>query len=180
MGIGILVVDMINDFVTGKLGIKRAKGIIPNIRRLLEFARLRGIPVVYACDCHLRDDAELKLWGLHAMAGTEGAEAVPELSPREGDLLVKKNRYSPFFGTDLDRLLQDLKVTKLVLVGVSTDICIQNTAADAFYRGYEIVVPKDCVEAFTEEGHKRAIEYMEKVYGAQITTSDELIKTLEA
>ncbi|MEM2908387.1 MAG: isochorismatase family cysteine hydrolase [Candidatus Hadarchaeales archaeon] len=178
MGIAIIVVDMINDFVTGELGISRAKDIIPNIKKLLDFARAKGVPIIYACDSHSRDDAEVKLWGPHAIAGSKGAEIVEELKPREGDVLVKKSKYSPFFGTDLDRLLRDLGVTELVLVGVSTDICILHTAADAFYRGYGIFVPSDCVEAFTREDHERALEYMRRVYGAKIVSSDELIRSL--
>jgi nicotinamidase-related amidase len=176
--IGIIVVDMINDFVTGELAISRAKDIIPNIRRLLDLARAKGIPILYACDSHSRDDPEVRLWGPHAIAGSRGAEVVEELEPREGDLLVKKTRYSPFFGTDLDRLIRELGITELVLVGVSTDICILHTAADAFYRGYGIIVPSDCVGAFTREDHERALEYMKRVYGARVVGSDELIKSL--
>ncbi|MDI6820154.1 MAG: isochorismatase family cysteine hydrolase [Candidatus Hodarchaeaceae archaeon] len=178
MGVAVLVIDMINDFVSGMLKSSRAKGVVPNIQKLLEFARSRKIPVVYTCDSHQSTDAEFELWGPHAIAGSRGAEVVSELKPKKGDHIVKKGKYSAFFGTDLDQLLRDLDVTRLVLVGVSTDVCVQNTAADAFYRGYEIVVPRDCVDAFTEEGHRRALEYMGKVYGAKVTTSDELIKNL--
>lgn len=177
MKVAVLVIDMINDFVSGMLKSRRAEKVVPNIQRLLEFARSRKIPVIYACDSHSGADAEFELWGPHAIAGSRGAEVVSELKPRKGDHVVKKSRYSAFFGTDLDRLLQGLDIARLVLVGISTDICVQNTAADAFYRGYEIMVPRDCVDAFTEEGHKRSLEYMEKVYGAKVTTSDELIKT---
>lgn len=176
--VAVLVVDMINDFVSGMLKSRRAREVVPNIQKLLEFARSRKIPVIYACDSHPDADAEFGLWGPHAIAGSSGAEVISELKPKEGDRIVKKGKYSAFFDTDLDQLLRDLDVTRLVLVGVSTDVCVQNTAADAFYREYEIVVPRDCVDAFTEEGHKRALEYMEKVYGAKVTTSDELIKNL--
>jgi len=178
--VAVLVIDMINDFVSGMLKSRRAREVVPNIQKLLESARSRKIPVIYACDSHSDADVEFELWGPHAIAGSKGAEVVPELKPKKSDHIVKKGRYSAFFGTDLDQLLRGLDVAKLVLVGISTDVCVQNTAADAFYRGYEIVVPRDCVDAFTEERHRRALEYVGKVYGAKVTTSDELIKALGA
>lgn len=178
MKVAVLVIDMINDFVTGKLKLERGRKIIPTTRKLLDFARSKGIPVVYANDSHLSDDPELKLWGPHAIAGTKGAQVVPELKPKKGDYILGKRSYSAFFGTKLDELLRGIGVTKLLLVGVSTDICIQNTAADAFFRGYEVIVPSDCVEAFSEEEHERALKYIEKVYGAKMTTSDEFMRSL--
>ncbi|MGQ9461407.1 MAG: cysteine hydrolase family protein, partial [Candidatus Bathyarchaeaceae archaeon] len=76
----------------------------------------------------------------------------------------------------LDLLLRELKVDTLVLVGLVTNVCIQNTAADAFFRGYKIIVPEDCVEAISEEAQKSGIEYMKTIYGCKITNVDELIK----
>jgi len=55
-------------------------------------------------------------------------------------------------------------------------VCIQNTAADAFFRGYRVIVPEDCVEAVNEEVQKSAIEYMKTIYGCKITNVDELMK----
>jgi len=88
-----------------------------------------------------------------------------------------KRKYSAFQGTDLDMLLRELKVDTLVLAGVVTDICIQHTAADAFYRGYKIIVPKDCVEAVDAPTQKAAIKFLIKAYGTNVTTSKELMKT---
>jgi nicotinamidase-related amidase len=173
----VLVVDMINDFVTGKLRLERAEKIIPTIRRLLDFARSKGIPIIYINDSHPTDDREFKLWGPHAIAGTEGAQIIPELKPKGGDRILKKSSYSAFFDTELNDLLQRLKATKLLLTGVSTDVCIQNTAADAFFRGYEIIVLSNCVGAFNEEVHRRALEYIERVYGGRVITSDEFMKS---
>ncbi len=169
MKTAVLVIDMINDFVTGKLGSERAQRIVPAVKKLIEFARSKGIPVIYVCDSHISGiDIEFSLWGSHAVAGTEGAEIVPELEPKDGDYVLKKRRYSAFFGTDLDILLRELGVDRLVLSGLVTDICIQHTAADAFFRGYKIVVIKDCVNAVSEEANRAALEYMKKVYDAKI------------
>ncbi len=175
----LLVIDMLRDFIEGKLSSPRFRRVIPCIERLLEVARGRGVPVVYVCDSHVPGvDRELELWGPHAVRGTRGAEVIDELKPREGDYIVLKRRYSGFFQTDLDLLLRELGVDTVILTGVSTDVCVLHTAADAFFRGYRVVVVEDCVEAFTEEGHRWALDYMKRVYGAKIVRSEEIEKIL--
>ena len=178
MKMAILVIDVLNDFVKpgGPLRVERAERIIPKLKALLEWAREKGVPVIYACDAHRKGvDAELALWGDHAIEGTWGAQVVDELKPRDGDFVVKKRRYSAFFGTDLDLLLRELGVRKLILTGLVTNVCVQHTAADAFFRGYELVVVRDCCEALSAEDHERALDYMRSVYGAEIRTSEELM-----
>lgn len=177
MKTAVIVVDMINDFVTGALKCERAQRIIPNIQRLLDFARKKGMPVIYTNDTHLPGiDREFELWPAHALVGTKGAEVIDELKPEQEDYVLQKRRYSAFFGTHLDLLLRELRVDTLVLVGLVTNVCIQNTAADAFFRGYRVIVPEDCVEAPTEEAQKSAIEYMKTIYGCKITSVDELVR----
>lgn len=178
MKLAVVVIDMLNDFVGGKLGFERAKAIVPNIRRLIDSAHERSIPVIYICDAHSPEDPELKLWGEHAMAGSEGAQVVPELRPTKGDSVLEKHTYNIFYNTDLDELLRGMGVKRLVLTGVVTEICVQNSAAGAFLRGYEIVVPEDCVASPDEDVHRASLEYMKRVYGARITTSKELIESV--
>jgi nicotinamidase-related amidase len=173
----VIVVDMINDFVTGALKNERASRIIPNIQRLLDFARKKELPVIYTNDTHLPGiDEEFEVWPQHALVGSRGAEVIGELKPMEEDYVIQKRRYSAFFGTYLDLLLRELKVDTLVLVGLVTNVCIQNTAADAFFRGYRVMVPEDCVESVDEEAHKAGIEYMKTIYGCKITNVDEVMR----
>jgi nicotinamidase-related amidase len=172
-----MVIDMINDFVTGVFKNERAEKIIPDIQRLLNFARENKIPVIYVNDAHLPNvDTEFDVWPQHAVAGTWGAQVVDELKPKKGDFVIEKRRYSAFHGTGLDQLLRELKVDTLILTGVVTDICIQHTAADAFFRGYKIIVPEDCVETIDEQTQKAALDYLKRVYGSEITRADELMK----
>jgi len=173
----VIVTDMINDFVTGVFKNNRAAKTVPNIKALLDHARRKKIPVVYATDAHLPGiDREFDVWGKHAEAGSWGAEIIDELNPKKGDLRVFKRKYSAFQGTDLDQLLRELKVDTVILCGVVTDICIQHTAADAFFKSYKIIVPTDCVEAVDEPTQEAAIRFMKKAYGPEITTSKELLK----
>ena len=107
----ILVVDMLNDFVTGALKCDRGLAIVPKTAKLLQEARKNGVPVIFCNDAHVKDiDHELKLWGDHAIAGTPGAEVIPELEVCDKDYIVPKRRYSGFFHTDLDLLLKELGV----------------------------------------------------------------------
>jgi len=177
----VIVIDMINDFVTGVFKSDRAAKIIPNIKALLEYTRKQKVPIVYATDAHLPNvDPEFDVWGSHAVAGSRGAEIIDELKPHKGDFRVLKRKYSAFQGTDLDQLLRELKIDTVILTGVVTDICIQHTAADAFFRGYKIIVPKDCVQAVDAKTQEEAIRYIKKAYGPEITTSKELVKKKRA
>jgi len=173
----VIVIDMINDFVTGVFKGDRTAKIIPYIKALLEHARKQKVPIVYANDAHLPGiDPEFDVWGKHAEAGSWGAETIDELKPQKGDFRVFKRKYSAFQGTDLDQMLRELKVDTIILTGIVTDICIQHTAADAFFRGYKIVVPKDCVIAADAATQEAAIKFMKKVYRPEITTFKELLK----
>jgi nicotinamidase-related amidase len=173
----LVVIDMLNDFVTGKIANPRAERIIPTIGALLDRARAdrdRWL-VVYANDAHLPNDFELKVWGEHAMAGTEGAEVIPELASVKGDFVLPKRTYSSFHETGLDDLLRQFGVRTLVLTGQHTNICLRHTTADAFFRGYEVVVPRDAVEAISEEDHQAGLAYLESIYKASIVGTESLL-----
>ncbi len=90
------------------------------------------------------------------------------MTPEEDDYIVAKRRYSAFFGTELDILLRELGISKLILTGALTDICIFCTALDAYMRNYQIIVPKDSVVALTPEEHEFSLKQMEKLVSAEI------------
>ncbi len=177
----VIIVDMLNDFVTGDLKCERAKRIIPNLNKLIEAARKHNIPVVYSNDAHYPADVEVvEKWGKHAIKDTKGAEVILELKPVEKDYIVEKRTYSSFYETGLDPLLRSLYrgegVKTIILCGLHTNICVRHTAADAFFRGYKIVIAKDGVEAFTQEDHEQGLKYLEYVYNAKLKAVDEIIK----
>jgi nicotinamidase-related amidase len=171
----VIVLDMLVDFVTGALANPRAPAIVPRVAELADGARERGWPVVFANDAHLPGDVEERVWGPHAMAGTPGAAVIPELAPREGDLVLPKRFYSAFHETGLDPLLRQNGVDTVILTGVLTDICVRHTAADAFFHGYAIVVPADAVEALTQQAHDEALDYLVMAYKADVTPVAELL-----
>jgi nicotinamidase-related amidase len=177
----VIIIDLLNDFVTGDLKGERAECIIPNLKKLIEVARKHNIPVIYSNDAHFPEDAEvIQKWGKHAIKGTKGAEVIPQLKPTEKDYIVEKRTYSGFYETGLDSLLRSLYrgegVKTVILGGLHTNICVRHTAADAFFRGYKIIIAKDGVEAFAQEDHEQGLKYLEDVYNAKIMAVDEIIK----
>ncbi|NWF86577.1 cysteine hydrolase [Candidatus Bathyarchaeota archaeon] len=180
----IIIIDMLNDFVTGDLKSERGQRIVPKLKKLVETARKKGIPVIYSNDAHLPEDPEVVYrWGKHAIRGTKGAEVIPELKPTKKDYVLEKRTYSGFFETGLDSLLRSLYhgegVKTVILGGLHTNICVRHTAADAFFRGYKIIIAKDGVEAFTPREHKEGLKYLENIYNAKIMPVDKILKELK-
>ncbi|MBS7631886.1 cysteine hydrolase [Candidatus Bathyarchaeota archaeon] len=175
MSRAILVIDVINDFVSGVMGSERASRILSTISKLLTWARENHVPIIYVTDAHHQGiEPEFEIFPIHALDGSNGSEIVGEIKPERGDYHIKKRRYSGFYETGLDSLLRDLKVDTLIITGIVTNICVQHTAADAFFRGYKIIIPSDCVEALSDAEQEFALRYMEKIYGAEITTSQKV------
>jgi len=177
----VIIIDMLNDFVTGDLKCERAKPIIPKLKKLIEAARKHKIPVIYSNDAHYPHDVEVvQKWGKHAIKGTKGAEVIPQLKPTAKDYISEKRTYSGFYETGLDPLLRSLHlgegIKTVILGGLHTNICVRHTAADAFFRGYKIIIAKDGVEAFTKEDHEQGLKYLENVYNAKIQAVDGIIK----
>lgn len=173
----LIVDDILEEFVYGRISSPRAKNIIPPTKKLITAARKSKIPVIYVCDAHLLSDPEMAVWGPHAMRGTKGAQVVQALKPSKEDYLFEKRVYSSFQGTGLELLLHDLKVDTVVIVGLLTEICVRHSAADAFMRGFNVKIPKDCVEALSEKAQKEGLQYLKEMYGAEITTSQEVAKS---
>lgn len=167
----LVVIDMIEDFAHegGALYCGPSmERIIPVIKTELARARSAGEPVVYLTDNHVPDDAEFNVFAPHAIAGTKGAEIIPELAPEDDDDVIPKRRYSGFFGTDLDITLRERGIDTLRLVGDCTNICVLYTAADARNLGYAVEVLREGVTSFDEEAHDDALRELEKTLGAKI------------
>lgn len=171
----VLVVDMVNDFIYGKLKTDRAQWIMHPMKNLLAKVCEIGRPVVYVGDAHLHSDPEIDVRGEHSMRGTKESETISVLEPQQGDYILEKRTYSAFHETEMDLLLRRLGVDTVIIAGLHTNICVRHTSADAFHRGYRVVIPRDCVQAMTDEEHESGLEYLERIYGARITTSDDLM-----
>lgn len=176
----ILVVDMLNDFLTpgGKMVLEGGDALFEPINNLLTEGRSKGIPIIYVNDSHrvsLRLDREFTKRAEHCIDGTWGAEVVEELSPQQEDFIVKKSRFSGFFETDLDLTLKDLKIETVIVVGVVTNICVRSTIHDAFFRGYQVIVPEDCVMATGEREQESSLYDIQTHFG-EVSDSKRIIE----
>lgn len=148
----IIVVDMLNEFCKpgGAMVLPGYETLIPPQKKVIEAGRQAGCPILFVVDAHrhnVRQDREFLKRTPHCVEGSWGAQVIEDLEPRPDDLYIVKRRYSAFFNTDLDLTLRDLQVSAVVVFGVVTNICVRSTVHDAFFLGYQVVVPEDCVAA---------------------------------
>lgn len=174
----ILIVDMVNDFCKegGSMVLKEGAEIYGAIANLIAEGRRRHYPIIYVNDCHRPDkrDKEFEKRSPHCIDGTWGAEVVAELTPLEQDYCIKKRRFSGFFQTDLDLVLRELDVRTVIVTGVVTNICVRSTCHDAFFLGYNVIVPEDCVRA-TGPREQESTLWDIKTHFGSVTTSDQII-----
>jgi nicotinamidase/pyrazinamidase len=171
MGKALIIIDMVNDFIDEKGALfcgKESARIVPYIKMLREKYRKEGGVIIYACDAHRSDDEEFKRFKPHCIEGTWGAEIVEELAPEASDHIVLKTRYSAFYGTALEDILETHDVDEIGVVGVCTSICIMDTVGDLANRDYKVKVFSQGIADFDNNAAKFAIKRMESLYGAEI------------
>ena len=103
----------------------------------------------------------------------DGAVAA-KLAPEPNDYFIIKPQFSGFYSTNLPVLLPKLGVSRLVLTGIATDICILFTAADAHMRDYALWIPEDCVAAQEDRSGASALAIMCQTMGAKTAPSSAL------
>jgi len=96
----------------------------------------------------------------HFIKGSQDAEIIPPLAPREGELLIVKNRWNAFFNTNLDAELKNKKIKNLILVGGATDVCVLETCSYAFSLNYNCIVPIETTASFNAERKKIGLELL--------------------
>ena len=168
----LIIIDMLNDFIDEKGALycgEKAKGIISFIRKRLESFRKSGNLVVYLRDSHDENDREFEQFPKHCVANTWGSEIIPELIPKPGEKVILKKRFSGFYGTDLDDILDAAGLEEVEVVGVCTSICVMDTVGGLANRDYKIAVPKRGVADFDPEFHEFALKRMQQLYGARVS-----------
>jgi len=166
----VIVIDMLRDFAEegGALFVPQAAEIIPALAARLARARKDGDHVIYLCDRHSQRDREMADWPHHALEGSSGAEIVPRLAPQPGDAVIPKHTLSPFYQTDLKAVLDRLGVDTLVVTGTVTEICVLCAVVEGRPRGYNLIVPRDCVAALSDEDGRFALRLMSQVFHAEV------------
>ena len=161
----LFIIDMVNDCFVHKPLIARRPDLCAAINELLAFARDQGFHVIWVRQEFEQDlrDAFLEMRDENIamyIKGTPGAAMLEELQPKPDELEIIKKRYSMFFGTDLDDVLNRLNPSMLVLAGVNTHACIRMAAIDAYQRDYRTVIVRECVASADEEHHEVSLQYL--------------------
>jgi nicotinamidase-related amidase len=164
-------------------------GVVGNTARVLDAARVKGIPVVH-CTAEFRADragstvncqliAAMVRNPDHLLAGTPPAELIAELGPEPGDLVSSRlHGVSPFTGTSLDAWLRSLRVRTVVATGVSVNLGVLGLAIEAVNLGYGVVVPRDAVAGIPQEYADAIIDNTFPLIST-LTTVEELLGAWE-
>lgn len=162
----IVTIDLQNDVLEGgALACRRIHNILPRLSDLFQRAREQNFPIIYICDEHTEGDEELLLWNDHMMAGTWGSQIIEEVAPGPKDYVIKKNRFNGFLNTDLQRVLDMLQVRTLIMTGWRADVCVAQTAIEAFYRGFNVVIAEDGIDTTSEKEYQFGLSTMQINYG---------------
>jgi biuret amidohydrolase len=158
-------------------------GIVGRAGSVLARARERGIPIIYTRVCFSEGHADLiansPLFDLVGQTGalvdgSQGAEIVSELSPQGGDVVVRHTRVAGTYGTDLIERLRARGITRVAIMGVSTNISVESTARNLADAGLDVYVVADCCTTDTQAAHDAAIATL-GLLTRKIVTADELI-----
>lgn len=192
----LLVVDLQNDTVgaegafadSGAADFASRHGVVDKARRIVDAARDAGVQVIHVWHVdepgHFDSTTNAPLFRQIAEAdglvrGTWGVKPVEELEPREGDVVVEKQRMSAFNETTLDTKLRGLGAAKVVVCGAWTNFAIEHTCRDAADHGYEVVLVTDATATISDEWQHAAVSYA-LTNVAELVTTDEVVGTLSS
>jgi ureidoacrylate peracid hydrolase len=111
--------------------------------------------------------------------GSPGAEIYEPVKPTEGDLVVKKFRYSGFYGTQLENLLRALGRDTIAITGVATNVCCDCTARDGAMRDFKVLFLSDCNASFTREEQEATLNNFDKHFGVVVDSQTLMAKMRE-
>lgn len=191
----LLIVDMQNDFVRqgAPLEVPDARRTIEPNRLLIAAFRERALPVVYtkfittpyrsliwnwSPEC----EPDVKCcWKGHQRPYEDSNEAIEctdiirEIYPETSDLIVEKFGYGAFHGTSLADSLHSLDVSSVVVTGTVTQICVEETAREAFHHGFRTTLVEDAVSSFAPNLHAATLENFAMKFG-WVSSSDEILR----
>src|ERR687893_2330468 len=154
--------------------VESVREALPAIQRLVARARRDELPVVYVNDNHGDWGAGRPELLERAMAGRAG-QLVEPIAPAEGTWFISKARHSIFYETQLEYLLREQEVDRIVLVGQVTEQCILYSALDAYVRHFAVAVPRDAVAGIHPDMADCALRMMERNMQADVVEADDCV-----
>ncbi|MFD2628095.1 isochorismatase family cysteine hydrolase [Oceanobacillus kapialis] len=165
----VLFVDIINhfDFDGGDDLLANTKEILPNMKRLRQYAKENDLPIIYINDHYGFWQADFKKI-TDFCQNEKSQEIIDAIGPDEGDYFLIKPQHSGFFQTPLQALLTELGKSHLIISGFAGDICILFTAKDAHMYKFDLTIPKNCMASEDKQTNDYALYLMESVMKADI------------
>ena len=162
---------------------------------MLEICRTAEIPIYHTREGHRADLSDLSSrelfrsrnnssgigigdyghLGRLLIRGEAGQDTISELYPRVGEPIIEKPGKGAFASTDFELLLRIKGISKLILCGVTTDVCVHTTMREANDRGFEVLMVEDCCAASETKLHDAAIEMVRTeggIFGATAVLHD--------
>jgi nicotinamidase-related amidase len=127
----LLIVDVQNGLVNGPEPVYKLDQLLANISSLITQARSTGIPIIYVQD---NDVDEI---------GSPGWQIHPAIAPTEEDIVIRKPEADAFYGTTLQKEMEQRGIDHLVVVGCKSEVCIDATCRGATHRGYNTTLASD-------------------------------------
>jgi nicotinamidase-related amidase len=157
----LLILDLISDFdfADGERLYKKALPLARPIAALKKRAKAAGIPAIYVNDNAGRwrsDRTQLIAQCLSNRA--RGHKLVEQIVPEADDYFILKPKHSGFYATPLHTLLDNIGARALILTGVTSHQCVLFTAADAYVREFDLIIPKDCIAAIEARQTRAALD----------------------
>jgi len=159
---------------------ERAWDAIPHIVSLLEAARSASVPVFFTTQEMRLDALRIGGWGRKNRRASERDEAaerlgttiVPQLAPRQDELVIRKTKPSAFFGTPLLSYLTQLKTDTVIVAGATTSGCVRATVVDAFSYNYQVVLVEECVFDRGQASHAINLFDMQAKYADLVSVGE--------
>lgn len=173
----LIIIDMEYDF-TNEKGLvynPQNKAIIEKINLVLKQSRENGLLVIFTQHVYRKNkpDKNLSTMRPSCIEGTIGIEIDEALDvDYNKDYIIRKRRYSAFYGTDLDLILRENNIENVVLTGTKTNCCIRSTVHDAYYNNYNVYVVEECVATDDKVVNQVHLQDINKYYGKVITMND--------
>ena len=150
--------------------------VLPNLRRLQDWARRGGIEVVFTVIESLTRDGrdrslDYKLSGFHVAPGSWGAQVAEAVAPQGDEIVLPKTSACLFNSTSADYVLRNLGIDSILCTGFLTDQCVEQTVRAGCSRGYRMICVTDACAANTQARHEQALERF-RGSGAQVTVRD--------
>lgn len=173
----LIVVDMQRYFLdeASHAFLDNAPEVAENTRRLVDQYREKGLPIIFTRHA-LRDDSEAGImgtwWGDSLRDDDPMSEIVDGLKPLQGEVVIRKTRYSAFIGTDLESILESQGVERLLITGVMTHLCCESTARDAFMRDFEVFFVVDATSSSDDDLHLSSLRCLTDGFAIPVTTEE--------